>query len=108
MANCVVALDYGLPFRCFTVPQVGAPVIQNDASVWVLPTALDFPSLIRRSRPAWLPLLGNSLLWATALTSVYGSLAIVRRVRRAHRGCCLGCGHIIAGLHRCPECGRAA
>jgi len=54
---------------------------------------------------------GNVLLTSLATGALFAGLAASRVVlterRRARRGACRACGHPLAGLARCPECGRS-
>ena len=61
-------------------------------------------------RPLWTGALLNSVIYAIALWCVWralGPLRAVPRMLRARRGQCRACGHPLAGLARCPECGQA-
>jgi hypothetical protein len=75
---------------------------------------LDFALPTRVMLPGFL---ANSLIYAALLFStpwvLRGSAASVRFAfrntasARARRGACRACGHQLAGLARCPECGRS-
>jgi hypothetical protein len=59
-------------------------------------------------QPLWTGAVLNSAIYALALWCVWralGAVLAVPRVLRARRGACRACGHPLAGLARCPECG---
>lgn len=57
--------------------------------------------------PLWGGFIANALVFALPAAAVLLAPAVVRLLRRARRGVCLGCGYDARGLQRCPECGRA-
>jgi len=66
----------------------------------------------RRARlpltPIWAGLVGDALVWGAAGGgAAWAWVAAVRR-RRRKRGLCAWCAYELAGLERCPECGRGA
>ncbi len=77
---------------------VSDPFKQSDSSVGVA------------IQPLWTGAVLNSAIYALALWCVWralGAVLAVPRVLRARRGACRACGHPLAGLARCPECGAA-
>jgi len=96
--------------RAFQMIRLPSGVYQS------VPTALYLPTRI-----SWVGLIGNALVHGSfllliALCLVWiprGARAGVRflvrdtRAARARRGACRACGHPLAGLARCPECGRS-
>jgi hypothetical protein len=60
--------------------------------------------------PLWPGLLADAAAWSAAAWALLAGASAARRMRRAGRGRCPGCGHDRAGLApsaACPECGRA-
>ena len=98
------------PERAFQMIRLPSGVYQS------VPTALYLPTRI-----SWVGLIGNAIVHGTilfviALCVVWiprgvraGVRLLVRdtRAARARRGECRACGHPLAGLARCPECGQA-
>ncbi len=96
------------PERAFQWIRLPSGVYQS------VPTALYLPTRI-----SWVGLIGNAIVhgiirFVIALCVVWiprgartGVRFLVRdtRAARARRGECCGCGHPLAGLARCPECG---
>ena len=96
------------PERAFQWIRLPSGVYQS------VPTALYLPTRI-----SWVGLIGNAIVHGTilfviALCVVWiprgvraGVRLLVRdtRAARARRGECRACGHPLAGLARCPECG---
>jgi len=75
---------------------VSDPFKQSDSSVGVA------------IQPLWTGAVLNSVIYALVLWWVWRALAALcalPRVLRARRGACRACGHPLAGLARCPECG---
>ena len=63
------------------------------------------PFDVCRMKPAWPGFLGSLLFWL-AVTAVSVKLpSVIQRAARARRGECRACGHPLAGLACCPECG---
>lgn len=56
-------------------------------------------------RPVWPGFIGNTLVFALACWGVLYARGTVRRFVRRRSGLCLACGHLLAGLATCPECG---
>jgi hypothetical protein len=94
-----------------------APLVERSGSVWWRGLAIREHSGSGwvRMRPTSLPLMP---LWPgfaidVALHAVLSWLLCfapftLRRVLRARRGRCLGCGYDMRGLDACPECGAEA
>jgi len=63
------------------------------------------PFDVCRMKPAWPGFLGSLLFWL-AVTAVSVKLpSVIQRAARARRGECRACGHPLAGIACCPECG---
>ncbi|MDZ4753751.1 MAG: hypothetical protein SGJ11_04560 [Phycisphaerae bacterium] len=76
-------------------------------------TYVEWRGGIMESRSAWIPLYpmwfglaADSLLYGGSVALVWIGVGTVRRQRRARAGKCLSCGHLLAGVVTCPECGR--
>ena len=63
------------------------------------------PFDVCRMKPAWPGLLGSLLFWLLVTVVSVKLPKVIRSAARARRGECRGCGHPLAGLQRCPECG---
>lgn len=60
-------------------------------------------------RPIWSGLIIDSAVYACLWGAVWFVCLLpgrVRRSRRLRRGLCVGCGYELAGLMKCPECGK--
>lgn len=57
-------------------------------------------------RPLCVGFVLNSLVYGVAVWPVLFVPSKVKRWRRRRRGACVGCGYELAGLVRCPECGK--
>jgi len=58
--------------------------------------------------PIWPGFLGNTAFYSAYWLALLVGVPAARRILRAKRGCCLGCGYDAAGLAPgavCPECG---
>jgi hypothetical protein len=55
--------------------------------------------------PVWPGLLANLAFWFAVIVVCAKGPSSIRGAARARRGACRGCGHLLAGLQRCPECG---
>lgn len=53
-------------------------------------------------------LAANALLFGLVIFCLVAAPRALRRWFRARRGRCTGCGYLLVGLARCPECGLAA
>ncbi len=58
-------------------------------------------------RPVWTGLLADAAAFAVAVMGAAHLPALARRWHRRRGGRCMACGHPLAGLSRCPECGYA-
>jgi hypothetical protein len=72
---------------------VSDPFKQSDSSVGVA------------IQPLWTGAVLNAVIYALVLWWMWRALCALPRVLRARRGECRACGHPLAGLARCPECG---
>lgn len=59
-------------------------------------------------RPIWGGLAVNGVLYAIVAAALAAVPGRIRRLSRRGRGLCEDCGYLVAGLQRCPECGRPA
>jgi hypothetical protein len=57
--------------------------------------------------PFWPGFLGNLAFWFAVIVACAKGPPLIRSAVRARRGECRACGHQLAGLARCPECGRS-
>jgi hypothetical protein len=55
--------------------------------------------------PVWPGFLANLVFWFAVIVACAKGPTSVRSAARVRRGACRGCGHPLAGLQRCPECG---
>jgi hypothetical protein len=58
--------------------------------------------------PVWPGFAVNTLLYGAFAGLVLFAPGATRRMLRHRRGACIGCGYDLAGLGRCPECGKHA
>lgn len=63
------------------------------------------PFDVCRLEIAWPGFMGSLLFWMVVNAASMTLPKAVQRVARARRGECRACGHVLAGLGRCPECG---
>jgi len=91
---------------CF--PREGVP-----SSIWHvgLKIDLDLAGWSFRGRtvplhPVWPGFAVNTLAYGAVAWGVLFAPGVVKRWRRRRRGACVGCGYELAGLVRCPECGK--
>jgi hypothetical protein len=105
---------FGWPWPCLgstATTGYGGDDEQDDAladAVVYRPAALGSPSPFTGTlptRPLWRGLLGNTLVFAAAFTTLALTPALRRHVRR-RRGRCAWCGYSLAGTPGgvCPEC----
>ena len=101
----------GFPFVCLVATQTQT----GGESIWRTEWGIEFGAPVRPMTPR--QLFPVKPIWAGFLlnTCFYSGTAFVlslgfRRARaavRTRRGACRSCGHPLAGLARCPECGQA-
>jgi hypothetical protein len=63
------------------------------------------PFDVCRMKPAWPGFMGSLLFWLVVMAASVKLPKVIQRAVRARRGDCRGCGHPLAGLPCCPECG---
>jgi hypothetical protein len=103
--------------------EAGWPLISFRGERWTIHSQLTFGRVIgapqvwyRRNyvailpyQPQWAGLLGNTLLYASAVGLTWFIVFTLRRLRRARTGRCIACGYALQGIAvneaRCPECG---
>lgn len=116
--NAVIAVESGWPFRCLRGSLELAsppPVAVHHGTISIGdPPSLDGghfePTLYRNLRvipylPIWPGFLGNAVLYGIALFVTQWLFGAVQRLRRRRLGNCPSCGHHLARLDLCPECG---
>lgn len=74
----------------------GGYIELDHASIWK----------VMRAPVVWTGWFLNWLAWSVFLALVLAPLVAARRWQRKRAGCCIGCGHRLAGADRCFECGR--
>lgn len=57
------------------------------------------------TRPMWMGIVFNTIIYATLVGSSILLLGHLRRVRRRRRVLCVRCGYPVSGIAMCPECG---
>lgn len=94
----------GWPLRSLEMSRwsVRTQVIESD-SAWMRIPGLPFRMPLGVRVPQ---LLGNIAFFSATLGIVLTLIHEVRIARRQRAGACEGCGHLLAGASRCPECGR--
>jgi len=84
----------------------GAGLGDIAVGMWKLPLAsLGLPGFPVGIEP--LGMVADAFVLGTCAWLLLRVTRTGRSVRRAHRGACRACGHPLAGLERCPECGVA-
>ena len=63
------------------------------------------PLDVCRMKTAWHGFLGSLLFWLAVTAASVKLPKVIQRAARARRGDCRECGHPLAGLPRCSECG---
>lgn len=121
MLSCNLYISrWGWPMRSL---EIQWPHSQNMlVSIWLfkkpteaaLRTGLPVSTSITRSperthlplMPVWPGFFVNSLLYSAIACALLCGPGMARRLRRRRRGWCISCGYDLAGLPKCPECGR--
>jgi len=99
----------GFPFPCLLSSQTQT----GSDTIWYPEWGLDLgfevkPEILRKLypvKPIWSGLVLNICFYAGVAFAVSAGFRRARAAVRARRGECRSCGHPLAGLPRCPECG---
>jgi len=118
----IARADYGWPWRTLSYAQgttnggAGGTTITTVrlADHWTGWELLDSSWQRRLSaservvplRPMWAGIFANSVAFGALAWLVIFGAGWIRRRTRAKRGHCVSCGYALAGLVRCPECGK--
>jgi hypothetical protein len=99
----------GFPFLCLLSSQTQTGSDPTWYPEWGLDPGFEVkPEILRKLypvKPIWTGLLLNICFYAGLAFAVSAGFRRVRAAARARRGACRACGHPLAGLARCPECG---
>ena len=101
----------GFPFICLIASQTQT----GGESIWRTEWGIEFGAPVRPMtprqlfpvRPIWAGFLLNTCFHSGMAFALSLGFRRARAVVRARRGACRACGHPLAGLARCPECGQA-
>jgi hypothetical protein len=100
---------YGHPFPCLVSSQTQTGSDPTWYPEWGLDLRFDVkpnsPRALYPVKPIWAGLLMNACFYAGLAFAASAGFRRVRGAVRSRRGECRACGHPLAGLPRCPECG---
>jgi hypothetical protein len=80
--------------------EAAAPVALRDVPNWIKAGGHKVPV-----SPLWIGLAVNTVLFSLPAFAAAWVWGWASRCRRRRLGLCLGCGYLVKGLKRCPECG---
>ena len=102
----------GLPMVCLMSSQVQEGADPAWRAEWGLSVGVaESPVVPKRlvpAKPIWAGFILNTLFYSGLCLIVLRRMQRLRAAARARRGECRACGHPLAGIACCPECGAAA
>lgn len=105
----------GFPFRCFRSEAWFPARAWTSTAIEIEPEPelrgtielgeMGGKRLMLPLRPIWPGLVANVLFWSATTWAAFAIPRSLRARSRRKRGLCTACGHPLAGLPVCPECG---
>lgn len=101
----------GFPFLCL----LGSQIQTGGESIWRTEWGIEFwepvrpmtPRQVFPVKPIWAGFLLNTCFYSGTAFVLSLGFRRARAAVRARRGQCRACGHPLAGLPSCPECGQS-